>query len=388
MKDLTVYDAKDIEVGPLLGSGAFALVFRADLKKMDLELCRSGSTDKTESTFSSPHSSLQSFDMTTDGSYRPHNRQQPLQLRQALKKIKGPVLRDLKLTQQAFRDLHNEVQILSELPYHPNIVSFLGISKDFWTSPRTAFFLLERLVESLDMSLKRWKEDAIAKASMFKKLMGNVSPSGGRKEQAERIDHSAIGVARALAFLNEKQNIIFRDLKPANAGFDEEGNVRLFDFGLSRKLDRKNEQFKLTPCIGTPRYMAPEVAMHQNYHFPADVYSFGIFLWELCTLETPHPQKQNQNGLDAPVNRPHANFTPLPLSQISSKAMRQLLKECWSLAPAKRPSFGKIVTRLEKEVQEALGKKPVKQGNQTPSKGASADARVQIDGLMCILGPF
>lgn len=56
-------------------------------------------------------------------------------------------------------------------------------------------------------------------------------------------------------------SIIYRDLKPDNIGFDVRGDVKLFDFGLSRELpERKLDDgtYHMTGDTGSPRYMAPE----------------------------------------------------------------------------------------------------------------------------------
>ena len=62
-------------------------------------------------------------------------------------------------------------------------------------------------------------------------------------------------IALALSHLHES-NIMYRDLKPENILMDEDGYIRLTDFGLADTI-QKNE--KLTDFCGTPAYMAPEI---------------------------------------------------------------------------------------------------------------------------------
>lgn len=56
--------------------------------------------------------------------------------------------------------------------------------------------------------------------------------------------------------------IIYRDLKPENIGFDVRGDVKIFDFGLAREVNEKDQlddgTYKLTGDTGSLRYMAPE----------------------------------------------------------------------------------------------------------------------------------
>ena len=73
--------------------------------------------------------------------------------------------------------------------------------------------------------------------------------------------------------------IIHRDLKSLNLLVDQDWNVKVSDFGLSR--------FKVSSLMtgqcGTYQWMAPEVVRGHNYTEKADVYSFGINLWEIYT---------------------------------------------------------------------------------------------------------
>lgn len=57
------------------------------------------------------------------------------------------------------------------------------------------------------------------------------------------------------------QSVVYRDLKPDNIGFDVRGDVKIFDFGLSRQIPSgksKDGLYKMTGDTGSPRYMAPE----------------------------------------------------------------------------------------------------------------------------------
>ena len=85
--------------------------------------------------------------------------------------------------------------------------------------------------------------------------------------------------------------ILFRDLKTENLAFDHRNALQLFDFGLAKEckpvdLIDAPDGYKITGLTGTLRVMAPEVIQCLPYGLSADVYSFGILLWEVFSCET------------------------------------------------------------------------------------------------------
>jgi serine/threonine protein kinase len=151
-------------------------------------------------------------------------------------------------------------------------------------------------------------------------------------------------------------NFEFRDLKPANIGFDRYGTVKIFDFGFAREHKGSGEllkqQRRLTGGTGTPRYMAPEVArMEEDYGFPADVYSFAILLWQIVTTRVPFSEIKSSTEFYAKVVL--GDFRP-SLKNIKNKELATLIRLCWSSDPRKRLAFPKIHAALEKMITTTL----------------------------------
>jgi hypothetical protein len=88
----------------------------------------------------------------------------------------------------------------------------------------------------------------------------------------------ALDIANGMAYLHSRQ-VIHRDLKPSNVLLTRDRRAKISDFGMSVA----NFGQELTAETGTYRYMAPEVIRHESYSSNADVYSFGIVLWQLIT---------------------------------------------------------------------------------------------------------
>lgn len=104
-----------------------------------------------------------------------------------------------------------------------------------------------------------------------------------------REDQTKFFVACILAAFEyiHKKEIIHRDIKPENLVFDNEGYLRVTDFGIARirKPDNGNE------TSGTPSYMAPEVLCRQNHTFAADYYALGVIAFECMLGRRPYTGK-------------------------------------------------------------------------------------------------
>ena len=95
----------------------------------------------------------------------------------------------------------------------------------------------------------------------------------------------ALDIANGMAYLHS-QAILHRDLKPSNVLLTNNKRAKISDFGMSVALTGQ----ELTAETGTYRWMAPEVIKHESYSSNADVYSFGIVLWQLITVRRNIPR--------------------------------------------------------------------------------------------------
>ncbi|GAA6051782.1 hypothetical protein JCM3770_004969 [Rhodotorula araucariae] len=106
----------------------------------------------------------------------------------------------------------------------------------------------------------------------------HLQRDGGRFEEA-KVRFYVAEIILALEYLHE-HGIVYRDLKPENCLLDGSGHVVLCDFGLSKLLDSPDAKCR-TLC-GTTAFVAPEVLLDVGYSFPADWWSLGVLLFEMC----------------------------------------------------------------------------------------------------------
>ena len=93
----------------------------------------------------------------------------------------------------------------------------------------------------------------------------------------------------ALKYIHEN-NFIHRDIKPENLVLDENGYVRITDFGIAKENLPDNS----SETSGTPGYMAPEVMKAKNHSFPVDFFAIGVIGYEFMLGKRPYYGKNRQ----------------------------------------------------------------------------------------------
>jgi hypothetical protein len=85
----------------------------------------------------------------------------------------------------------------------------------------------------------------------------------------------------------QRLGIIHRDVKPSNCFLDDEGGVRIGDFGISKSLEADSRLTMTGSFLGTPHYASPEQVSGEPLDVRADLYSVGVVLYELLTGALP-----------------------------------------------------------------------------------------------------
>lgn len=152
----------------------------------------------------------------------------------------------------------------------------------------------------------------------------------------------ALDVAKGMNCLHSSiPTIVHRDLKSPNLLVDEDWNVKVCDFGLSRL--KHNTFLSSKSTAGTPEWMAPEVLRNENSNEKCDVYSFGVILWELATLRLPW---SGMNPMQV-VGAVGFQNRRLDIPKDVDPLVGRIIWECWQTDPNLRPSFAQLTVALK-----------------------------------------
>ncbi|XP_074674706.1 ribosomal protein S6 kinase alpha-2 isoform X4 [Strix aluco] len=126
--------------------------------------------------------------------------------------------------------------------------------------------------------------------------------------------------------------IIYRDLKPENILLDEEGHIKITDFGLSKEaIDHDKRAYSF---CGTIEYMAPEVVNRRGHTQSADWWSFGVLMFEMLTGSLPFQGKDRKETMALILK------AKLGMPQFLSIEAQSLLRALFKRNPSNRLGAG------------------------------------------------
>lgn len=171
--------------------------------------------------------------------------------------IKAPSSLSLSLSSSSpkseqTKKLENEINVMSSLPYHPHVLSFLGHAEK-----------------------KLMVVEFMPNGSLHQLLHVSADPLPTWLKRIE----IALQIASAVHFLHE-QGIIHRDIKSENVLFDSNWEAKLADFGLA--VDLGGGKTRPAPA-GTIGYLDPCYTLPENLSMKTDVYSYGVVLLEIVS---------------------------------------------------------------------------------------------------------
>lgn len=222
-------------------------------------------------------------------------------------------LKAVHFSQYAFELFYREISIFTQMN-HPALLPFVGVTI---TPP---FYIATEFMEG---------------GCLYNRLHDREP-----LRDPTKLTIIALGIAHGMKYLHAHK-IIHRDLKSLNVLLDANDFPKVCDFGMSRKMPENNEY--MSGSVGTVQWMAPEVLRSERYNEKADVYSFGIVLWELVTGDAPFKQMRDVQVTLAVLSN---NARPMMPPSVPPR-LAKLIKVCWDNDPNVRPDFEIIAKMLE-----------------------------------------
>ncbi|MFF2089715.1 serine/threonine-protein kinase [Paenibacillus sp. NPDC058174] len=169
-------------------------------------------------------------------------------------------------------------------------------AEEAWMLARLSHPNLPLIVDCF--AIPAWQADVIIMDYIQGETVKRRFERNGQRMSFPEVISIAIQLCSALSYLHRQTpQIIHRDLKPSNVMLEENGHVRLIDFGIARQF--KNGSTQDTALLGTPGFNAPEQASPNGQSGPrTDIYGLGAMLYYLLSGGTYFPSGRHASRLD------------------------------------------------------------------------------------------
>ena len=424
INDIKIVNWSNVTLDRVLGQGGFAWVFQVQINDND----DVGDADENDKSNEAYNSSSMDDDVNQKEASTTSATTTTSMTTYALKCLNCKKMTTSEEFVIAVRDLAYEAYFLGILN-HENIIKLRGVSSvgivnsyveqqgddevddnSSSSSPMGYYFIMDELHGTLYDLLVEWRK--LDQRSQGKSILSSLFRSSKKQKRKnnnemlqeentesassslisltsimslqDRIAYIAVSIANGMKYIHSK-NIVLRDLKLENVGYDSQGNIKIFDFGLarpvrsqiqlvlpSRMMDKDNANVEVA---GSWKYMPPETILQQPRSMirdvlATDVYSFGIVLWEIVTLQFAYEKEYNNiddytngdkkekffkdkvaiQGYRPSLKSIQSSLSSSSLRSKNSKALKQLIQDCWDTNIDIRPSFERIWLTLSSEV--------------------------------------
>jgi hypothetical protein len=292
---------------------------------------------------------IERIDRETPGSYGNIYRARYRDMIVAVKKLKM-VMRRGRVEQEFEREI-----LLMRSIRHPNIVLFIGAGR--FSNGNCPFLVLEFMQGGA--------------------LTGILHDLSVQLNETQQI-RFCLDAAKGMEFLHSLQPPrIHRDMKSSNLLVSEHWVVKVADFGSARLVKSQgtrqvmaqrrqasiHEEDASTPLlwahsdlsrnVGAVLWRAPEIFLGESYGTSADLYSFGIVMWEIVFRQIPYEDRGYQ-WIQEVEDAVLSGTRPTLRHGYAEEAYVSLMQKCWASEPENRPPFQEIVNCLQQMLQQGM----------------------------------
>lgn len=233
---------------------------------------------------------------------------------------------DYSESNKKMKKFTKELKVLTQVA-HPNLLKLIGVCVD-----KQNLCLVTELVRNFTLfyAIHRNKERKLTLSEQF-----SIS----------------IQLSKGVAHLHGKNPpIVHRDLKPENCLLDHDLNVKIADFGLARFSSSfsQSEESMTTICIGTARFMAPELFDNSRNDLigtEVDIWALGCLIIEIFSNKRPwhYISSSKANNIFFEIFKKK----PIPVPENIPNKVQEIIRECCVYNPKLRPSALQILEKLE-----------------------------------------
>eukprot|EP00347_Sterkiella_histriomuscorum_P021207 403334830 len=274
--------------------------------------------------------------------------------------------------QASFKAFLTEIDILTSIQPHPNILLFIGAFKQ---GPYSYIVSDYAKNGNLQQFIKKRKFE---NTNRRQSLQIDKNSEENNEINIKLKIKWALEVAQGLYYLhNQEPQILHRDIKAENILVFENLSVKICDFGqviynilnifdrISKRIDQQmitgnkfeefhlkisnqqaqdmNDKMQQTQTLGTVPWMAPEFLNDKIFTHKSDIYSYGIFLWEIFCEQEPYQELQPVQIMFQVVNN---GLRPTIPKDIDEK-VQVLIEACWQQNHVQRPELEQIIGHLK-----------------------------------------
>lgn len=280
------------------------------------------------------------------------------------------------------KDVRNDQKVVLKIPNDEifgDVATFERYKREAEIGNRINHPNVQRMLNTDEERSDQYLVVEYIQGRTLRSVLEELAPQLMPREEALRITAQ---ICDALAYCHE-HGVYHRDIKPENIMVDDNGNVKIIDFGIALLQGARRVTWcGLSSTVGTPDYMSPEQIRGERGTASADIYAVGMMLYEMLCGHTPFEGENvfavmNQHVSQDPPSILHCNPDVSP--ELATVVMHAIRRD-----PEKRY---KAMRDMLHDLQHLPTVKPVQYHPDSPKEGRAwvREVRIAAIVIVCLL---